>query len=185
MTLTCLCANTPSQSPSTIPSSLARALALSTALPHAWDWLNRVPICCSGSPSSRPGEFHCTSYTSALNATAQQTGCGGNGDRIARHNAIRDVLYTLLPRLLPWHPSKEMPNLISSSLSPPSFLLLHPSIHPSRTLYCSKGNYEFGISRIIKSLEPYSKKVRYMCITPCSLIIFSVVSAWHRHLVLC
>mmetsp|Transcript_13033 Transcript_13033/g.35479 ORF Transcript_13033/g.35479 Transcript_13033/m.35479 type:complete len:586 (+) Transcript_13033:92-1849(+) len=26
------------------------------------------------------------------------------------------------------------------------------------TLYCSKGNYEFGISRIIKSLEPYDKK---------------------------
>ena len=28
-----------------------------------------------------------------------------------------------------------------------------------RTLYCAKGNYEFGISRIIKSLEPYHKKV--------------------------
>ncbi|KAK9814353.1 hypothetical protein WJX72_004394 [[Myrmecia] bisecta] len=27
------------------------------------------------------------------------------------------------------------------------------------TLYCSKGNYEFGISRIIKSLEPYDKKL--------------------------
>ena len=40
--------------------------------------------------------------TSALNATAQQTPmettrsaqCGDNGDRIACHNAIRDVLYT-------------------------------------------------------------------------------------------
>lgn len=29
------------------------------------------------------------------------------------------------------------------------------------TLYCSKTNYEFGISRIIKSLEPYQKKVRF------------------------
>ena len=28
-----------------------------------------------------------------------------------------------------------------------------------RTLYCAKGNYEFGVSRIIKSLEPYQKKV--------------------------
>lgn len=28
------------------------------------------------------------------------------------------------------------------------------------TLYCAKGNYEFGISRIIKSLEPYNKKVK-------------------------
>ncbi|KAJ3272595.1 Tetratricopeptide repeat protein 30A [Terramyces sp. JEL0728] len=27
------------------------------------------------------------------------------------------------------------------------------------TLYCSKGNYEFGISRIIKSLEPFNKKL--------------------------
>ena len=27
------------------------------------------------------------------------------------------------------------------------------------TLYCSKGNYEFGISRIIKSLEPYKKNL--------------------------
>ena len=27
------------------------------------------------------------------------------------------------------------------------------------TLYCSKGNYEFGINRIIKSLEPYHKKI--------------------------
>ncbi|XP_050301582.1 tetratricopeptide repeat protein 30A isoform X2 [Anthonomus grandis grandis] len=27
------------------------------------------------------------------------------------------------------------------------------------TLYCSKGNYEFGISRVMKSLEPYGKKL--------------------------
>eukprot|EP01086_Lenisia_limosa_P012454 TRINITY_DN40799_c0_g1_i1.p1 TRINITY_DN40799_c0_g1~~TRINITY_DN40799_c0_g1_i1.p1 ORF type:complete len:676 (+),score=138.86 TRINITY_DN40799_c0_g1_i1:100-2127(+) len=27
------------------------------------------------------------------------------------------------------------------------------------TLYCSKGNFEFGISRVIRSLEPYSRKL--------------------------
>ncbi|KAF7650021.1 hypothetical protein LDENG_00132350 [Lucifuga dentata] len=27
------------------------------------------------------------------------------------------------------------------------------------TLYCAKGNYEFGMSRVIKSLEPYNKKL--------------------------
>jgi len=27
------------------------------------------------------------------------------------------------------------------------------------TLYCSKANYEFGVSRIIKSLEPYNRKL--------------------------
>ncbi len=31
------------------------------------------------------------------------------------------------------------------------------------TLYCAKGNFEFGISRIIKSLEPYNKKVLLRC----------------------
>lgn len=27
------------------------------------------------------------------------------------------------------------------------------------TLYCSKGNYEFGISRIVRALEPCEKKL--------------------------
>merc|ERR1739845_195499 len=27
------------------------------------------------------------------------------------------------------------------------------------TLYCAKGNFEFGVSRIIKSLEPYERKI--------------------------
>merc|ERR1711881_322106 len=27
------------------------------------------------------------------------------------------------------------------------------------TLYCAKGNFEFGISRIIKSMEPYERKL--------------------------
>ena len=27
------------------------------------------------------------------------------------------------------------------------------------TLYCAKGNYEFGISRVIKSLEPFGEKL--------------------------
>jgi tetratricopeptide repeat protein 30 len=27
------------------------------------------------------------------------------------------------------------------------------------TLYCAKGNYAFGVSRIVKSLEPFNKKL--------------------------
>lgn len=27
------------------------------------------------------------------------------------------------------------------------------------TLYCAKGNYEFGVSRVIKSLQPYDRKL--------------------------
>lgn len=30
------------------------------------------------------------------------------------------------------------------------------------TLYCAKQNFEFGISRIMKSLEPYPKKACYL-----------------------
>lgn len=30
------------------------------------------------------------------------------------------------------------------------------------TLYCAKGNFIFGLQRIIKSLEPYDKKVRFL-----------------------
>ncbi|XP_017161659.1 intraflagellar transport protein 70A [Poecilia reticulata] len=33
------------------------------------------------------------------------------------------------------------------------------------TLYCAKGNYDFGISRVIKSLEPYNKKVRHFILS--------------------
>ena len=29
------------------------------------------------------------------------------------------------------------------------------------TLYCAKGNFEFGISRVMKALEPYPKKVSH------------------------
>ncbi len=29
------------------------------------------------------------------------------------------------------------------------------------TLYCAKQNFEFGISRIMKSLEPYNRKVLF------------------------
>jgi hypothetical protein len=32
------------------------------------------------------------------------------------------------------------------------------------TLYCAKGNHEFGISRIMKSLEPYNRKVTLVCV---------------------
>jgi tetratricopeptide repeat protein 30 len=41
-----------------------------------------------------------------------------------------------------------------------TFLILDFSLFFfSRTLYCAKNNYEFGISRVMKSLEPYQKKL--------------------------
>lgn len=51
-----------------------------------------------------------------------------------------------------WMPSWSfLLNVVLNSFSEPFF----------RTLYCAKGNYDFGISRVIKSLEPYNKKVHH------------------------
>ena len=101
----------------------SRALAHSSSLRHAGDWLNLVPStslglllkdrefrCClrywlgvhlHGIPFPCP-ECHGTADT----FEDHQVGCGGNGDRISRHNAVSDVIFSesqLLSRLL-WLP---------------------------------------------------------------------------------
>ena len=51
------------------------------------------------------------------------------------------------------------------------------------TLYCAKGNYEFGIGRIMKSLEPYQRKVR-VCVpvyTPGQLWTCMCVCQYHLY----
>ena len=55
--------------------------------------------------------------------THTRMSCGGNGDRIARHNAIRDVLFSAAQSAA-LAPSREMPNMISNSLSRPADVLL-------------------------------------------------------------
>ena len=125
---------------STAPSNRARALALSSALPHAGNWLNGIPSstlglhlqdqefrCClrywlgvplHSSPYSCP-ECHNTADPFG----DHQVGCGGNGDRITRHNAIRDVVFSAAQSAA-LAPSKEMPNLIPDSLSRPADVFL-------------------------------------------------------------
>ena len=46
-------------------------------------------------------------------------GCGGNGNRITRHNAIQDAIFSATQSAA-LVPSKKMPNLISDSLSRPA-----------------------------------------------------------------
>ena len=95
---------------SSAPSSRDSALAHSSALPHAGDWLNGVPSAVLGL-HLHDQEFRCclrywlgvphhsTRYScpecrsTADSYRDHQVGCGGNRDRIARHNAIRDVLF--------------------------------------------------------------------------------------------
>ena len=50
-------------------------------------------------------------------------GCAGNGDRIARHNAIRDVLFNAAQSAA-LAPTKEAPNLVPGSSARPADILL-------------------------------------------------------------
>ena len=122
------------------PSIRSRALALSSSLPHAHDWLNVIP-----SPSLglhlQDREFRsCLAYWLGVplhndhfvcpecHNTADpfgdhQIGCGGNGDRISRHNAIRDIIFSAAQSAA-LGPSKETPGLVSQSSSRPADVLL-------------------------------------------------------------
>ena len=122
------------------PSIRSRALALSSSLPHAGDWLNVVPAdylglhlrdrelrCCLrywlGTPMhSKP--YPCPECRSTADPFGDhQVGCGGNGDRISHHNAVRDVLFSAAQSAA-LAPSKETPGLIISTLSRPADILL-------------------------------------------------------------
>ena len=52
-----------------------------------------------------------------------QIGCGGNGNRISRHNAIRDVIFNAAQSTA-LAPTREAPGLVPSSLSRPADVLL-------------------------------------------------------------
>ena len=130
------------------PSTRARALALSTALPHAGDWLIGVPSAALGL-RLQDREFRaCLRYWLGVplhsspyvcpecKATADeygdhQVGCGGNGDRIYRHNAVRDVLYTAAQSAA-LAPSREPTGVVSDSLSRPADILI-PTWHHGRS----------------------------------------------------
>ena len=88
-----------------------RALTLSSALQHAGDWLNVLPSPTLGL-HLHSNEFRlCLRYWLGLPLFAvssacpqclrpadtfgdHQVGCGGNGDRVARHDALRNAIFT-------------------------------------------------------------------------------------------
>ena len=93
------------------PFNRSRALAHSSSLPHAGDWLNVVPSASLGLHlqdcefqcylrywlgvplNSNP--FPCPECRSITDSFGDhQIRCGGNGDRIFQHNAIRDVVFS-------------------------------------------------------------------------------------------
>ena len=125
---------------SSAPSVRARALANSTSLPHAGDWLNGVPSAALGLRLQDKEFLPCLRYWLGIplhsapyscpecHSTADefgdhQVGCGGNGDRIARHNAIRDVLF-VAAQSAALAPSREASGVVPDSLSRPADILL-------------------------------------------------------------
>ena len=122
------------------PSIRSRALALSSSLSHAGDWLNVIPSdhlglhmhdrefrCCLRywlGVQLHSNPYPCPECRSTADIFGDhQVGCGGNGDRIYRHNAIRDVLFTAAQSAA-LAPSKDCPGLISSSLTRTADILL-------------------------------------------------------------
>ncbi len=122
------------------PTCRSRALALSSSLPHAGDWLNIIPSttlglhlhdrefrCCLRYWLGVP--LHSSSYPCPechLTADAygdHQVGCGGNRDRIARHNAVRDAIHAAAQSAA-LAPSKETPGLLPGSQARPGDIFI-------------------------------------------------------------
>ena len=123
---------------SSAPDTRSRALALSSGLSHAGDWLN-VPSVSLGL------HLHDQEFRSSLRYWLgvplhgvpyqcpecccladiygdHQVACGGNGDRIARHNSLRDVIFAAQAAAL--GPRREAPSLVPNSSSHPADILL-------------------------------------------------------------
>ena len=101
-------------------------MALSCAIPHAGDWLNVVPSAALGLHLSDQEFRLCLQYWLGLNIFEEgakcsichvaadpygdhHVGCGGNGDRIHRHDSIRDAIFSAA-QTAALAPRKEVPS---------------------------------------------------------------------------
>ena len=150
---------------SSAPSVRARALANSTSLSHAGSWLNGVPSAALGlwlqdkefrsclrywlgiplhsAPFSCP-ECHRTADEFGYH----QVGCAGNGDRIARHNALRDVLF-VAAQSAALAPSREASGIV---LDPPTFCF-QPGAMAARLLWMCMSSPPSSSSPFMKPLQ--------------------------------
>ena len=111
----------------------SKALVLSSSIPYASDWINVIPSqalgihfldrefrgCLQywlGLPMIEEGH-HCPFCQSPADRFGDhQVGCGGNGDRIHRHDSLRDALFSAAQSAA-LEPRKEMPSLVPGSAS--------------------------------------------------------------------
>ena len=128
---------------SSAPNTRSRALALSSGLSHAGDWLNVVPSVslglylhdqelCSllryllGVPLHGV-PYQCPKCCCMADIYGDhQMACSGNGDCIARHNYLRDVIFFACPSR---HPRSQERNP-----QPRSQFQLSPGRHPASHL---------------------------------------------------
>ena len=125
---------------SSAPSTQFKALALSTSSPHAGDWLHVIPSSALGS-HMLDWEFRlCLLYWLGVPLSQEDwicpvcssnsdpygdhmVSCGGNGDRIHRHNSLRDVIFSVAQSAA-LSPRKELPSLIPGCSSKPADVFL-------------------------------------------------------------
>ena len=122
------------------PDTRFKALAQSSAIRHAGDWLNVIPSSALGLHMFDQEFRLCLRYWLGLplfpvDSTClvclspadsfgdHHVGCGGNGDRIHRHNSIRDAIFTAAQSAA-LAPRRESPHLIPNRQSRPADIFL-------------------------------------------------------------
>ena len=121
-----------------------KALAQSSAIRHAGDWLNVIPSSALGLHMFDQEFRLCLRYWLGLplfpvDSTClvclspadsfgdHHVGCGGNGDKIHRHNSIRDAIFTAAQSAA-LAPRRESPHLIPNRQSRPACWHLSPKL---------------------------------------------------------
>ena len=122
------------------PNTRFKALALSSAIRHAGDWLNVVPSSALGLHLHDREFRFCLQYWLGLRMVEDnrrcpvcqadadplgdhQVGCGGNSDRILRHNSLRDAVFSAAQSAA-LAPRREAPSLVPGSQSRPADIYL-------------------------------------------------------------
>ena len=138
----------------TAPNTRSKALTLSSSITHAGDWLSVIPSSALGL-HLHDWEFRlCLQYWPGLRMVEEgtrcpvcqvvadpfgdyQVGCGKNGDRIDRHNSLRDALYSAA-QFAALAPRRDVPSLIPRSRSRPADIYLPNCMEegPASSLRC-------------------------------------------------
>ena len=122
------------------PNIRSKALTLSSSIPHAGDWLNVIPSRALGLHFLHREHRVCLRYWLGLPMFGESpqcsichvaadrfgdhhVGCGGNGDRIFRHDSIRDAIFSAAQSAA-LAPRKELLSLIPGCQNHPADVFL-------------------------------------------------------------